>query len=131
MTIEEIQAALRDLEAALLEKGVITPEVQLHVKSSNSFCIHAGASYGTKPFDGRDYFVEHDETVAGAIQKARDHIASLPSPEEQVTRTYLSKVGDAIDYAREHSIDDEYVTPLRNVTCAMTDNLLTGPEGRS
>jgi hypothetical protein len=54
--------------------------------------------------------------------------AKLPSPEETVTREYLNRVSRAVDYATENSIADEYVTPLRGVTCAMTENLLTQGE---
>ena len=128
MTIEEIQTKLRALEAMMLGKGVVTPSAQLHVVSSGRHAFHASGDYGTSPFEGRNYFVEHDETVAGVLTKARDFIAAMPSPEEAVTREYLTKVSAAIDYATEHSIDDDYVAPLRGVTCAMTDNLLTAED---
>ena len=126
MTIEEIQSELRALEEMMLEKGVVTPRAQVHIVSSGHHAFHANGKYGTSPFEGRNFLVEHDETVAGVLAKARDYIASLPSPEEAITREYLTKVSAAIDYATEHSIDDDYVSPLRGVTCAMTDNLLTG-----
>lgn len=125
-TIHEIQTALCDLEAEMVEKGVLTPSARVHVTSSGRFCFYADADapYGTRPFEGRSYFVKYGGTVVDIIQKARDYIATMPSPEEVVTREYLSKVSTAIDYAHEHSIEDKYVTPLRNVTCAMTENLL-------
>jgi hypothetical protein len=125
MTIEEIQTALAELVAAMVEKRVLTPRAQIHIPDSGKFAIHCDCSYAYKPFDGKNYFVEHGDTVAECIDKAGDYIAALPSPEEAVTREYLSRVASAIDYARENSIADEYVQPLRGVTCAMTDNLLT------
>lgn len=60
-----------------------------------------------------------------AMESIFNVIAAMPSPEEAVTRTYLTKVAAAVDYATEHSIADEYVQPLRGVSCAMTSNLLT------
>lgn len=125
MNIEEIQTALNELVAAMTEKSVITPRAQIHIPDSGNFAIHCDCSYEQKPFDGRGYFVEHSDTVAGCIDKARAYIAAMPSPEEAVTREYLNRVASAIDYAHENSIADEYVQPLRGVTCAMTDNLLT------
>lgn len=125
MTIEEIQTALAELVAAMVEKRVITPRAIMHVPNSGRFAIHCDCTYTQKPFDGQNYFVEHGDTIAECIDKARAYIAALPSPEEAVTREYLTRVASAIDYATENSIADEYVTPLRGVTCAMTDNLLT------
>jgi hypothetical protein len=125
MTIEEIQSALAELVAAMVEKRVITPRAQMHIPDSGRFAIHCCCSYAHKPFNLKNYFVEHGDTIAECIDKARAYIAALPSPEEAVTREYLSRVASAIDYARENSIADEYVQPLRGVTCAMTDNLLT------
>lgn len=125
MTIEEIQTALAELVAAMVEKRVLTPRAQIHIPDSGRFAIHCDCSYAHKSFDGGNYFVEHGDTIAECIDKACAYIDALPSPEEAVTREYLNRVASAIDYARENSIADEYVQPLRGVTCAMTDNLLT------
>jgi len=130
MTIEEIQTELRALEAMMLEKGVVTPTAEFTIRVPDRYFAHLRADYDTRPFDG-DYFqVIYGDTPAEALIEARDYIASLPSLEEAVTREYLTKVSAAIDYATEHSIDDDYVAPLRGVTCAMTDNLLTA-EGKT
>lgn len=125
MTIEEIQTALAELVAAMVEKRVLTPRAQIHIPDSGRFAIHCDCNYDQKPFNFRNYFVEHGDTIAECIDKARAYIAALPDPEEAVARGYIVKVADAIDYATKHSIADEYVQPLRGATCAMTDNLLT------
>lgn len=129
MTIEEIQTALAELVAAMTEKRVMMPRAIMQVPDSGRFAIHCDCKYAQKPFGGRNYIVQTDETPAKAIDKARAYIAALPSPEEAVTREYLTRVASAIDYATENSIADEYVTPLRGVTCAMTENLLTKESG--
>lgn len=125
MTIEEIQTALAELVAAMVEKGVITPHAKVLLPDSGRIAIHCDCNYEHKLFNGNNYFVEHGDTVAECIDKARARIADLPSSEEAVTREYLSRVASAIDYARDNSIADEYVQPLRGVACAMTENLLT------
>jgi hypothetical protein len=127
MTIEEIQTALAELVAAMVEKNVSQPNAHLTIKEQGErHLIYLTSAYRSSTF-GKDKYdkICHGTTIAGAFEQARKDIAALPSPEEVVTREYLGKVGDAIDYATKHSIDDEYVTPLRGVTCAMTSNLLT------
>lgn len=130
MTIEEIQEEMRALVAMMIENGVVTPTAEFSIAGLGKFRTHLRAAYDTKPFDGEYFKVVYGDTPAEVLTKARDYIAAMPTPEEAVTREYLTKVSAAIDYAHEHSIDDEYVAPLRGVTCAMTDNLLTS-EGKS
>jgi hypothetical protein len=124
MKITELQAEMAELEAAMSDKGIVTPEATASVKTSG-FNVHMRGAYDTTPFNGNDYKVVFDASLADCIAKAFGYIAALPSPEDQVTREYLSRIAKAVDYATEHSLPDEYVTPLRNVSCAMTDNLLT------
>ena len=124
MNITELQAEMAELEAAMSEKGIATPEATVSIKSDR-FTIHMRGAYETTPFNGKDYKIIFGASLADCIAEAFAYIAALPSPEEAVTREYLSRIAKAVDYATEHSLPDEYVTPLRNVSCAMTDNLLT------
>ena len=125
MKIEEIQTALGELVAAMVEKGAIRPSAEFKIKSGANFYVHLWCAPETRQFDGDDAKFCRADTVSECIDNARAYIAALPSPEEAVTREYLTRVASAIDYATENSIADEYVTPLRTVTCAMTENLLT------
>ena len=130
MTIEEIQTALAELVAAMVEKGIPTPLADLTIKPDGErHYVFLGGAIGWRGFDGSGSTVlSHGNTVEEAFCKARNAIAALPSLEEAVTREYLSRVASAIDYAHDNSIADEYVQPLRGVTCAMTENLLTKGE---
>lgn len=125
MKIEEIQTALGELVAAMVEKGVIRPNAEFKIKIGANFYVCLWCAHETRQFDGEYLKAFSVGTPAEGIDKARAYIAALPSPEEAVTREYLTRVASAIDYATENSIADEYVTPLRGVTCAMTENLLT------
>lgn len=129
MTIEEIQAELAKLVAGMTDKGVVLPSAMATINDAGDFSIYASCKYDHKTFDGEYYKFFHREPAAAAFASAREYIASLPSPEEATTRGYLARVASAIDYATENSIADEYVTPLRGVTCAMTENLLTDESG--
>ena len=124
MNITELRAEMAALEAEMSEKAILIPRAQITV-GTEGFSIHIDAKYDTFPFDGERYHIIFSETASDCIAEARAYIAALPSPEDQVTREYLSRIAKAVDYATEHSLPDEYVTPLRNVSCAMTDNLLT------
>jgi len=124
MNITELQAEMAGLEASMSNQGIVTPEAIASVKTSGCN-VHMSNNYANKPFDGKDYKVIFGENLDECIANARAYIAALPSPEEAVTREYLTRVASAVDYATVHSIPEEYVTPLRNVSCAMTDNLLT------
>ncbi|MDD9726105.1 hypothetical protein PVV74_11620 [Roseovarius sp. SK2] len=123
-TITEIQDALADLVKAMSDKGVVAPKADLKVTTGRFVaCIESDIKARSLSGDWLKSF--YCDAPEEGLSKARDFIASLPSPEEAVTNEYLKRVASAVDYATENSIDDEYVAPLRGVTCAMTDNLLT------
>jgi len=124
-TFKEGQAALAELEAQMLDKGIVTPRAQMHVRSYEFFMVHIRGEYGAKSFGGQNYHVECADTLAEAIDKARAYIAALPSPEEAHLQDHLRMVADVIDHGHKHSLPDEYVAPLRAVKAAMTENLLT------
>lgn len=125
MTIEEIQTALGELVAAMVEKGVPLPKADFTIKPDEMRIYLKTYEDGFRPFSGKDFAFCDGDTPADCFDLAWNVVLALPSPEEAVNREYLGKVAAAIDYATEHSIADEYVTPLRGVTCAMTENLLT------
>ena len=118
LTIKEIRAEIDALVALMSDKGVLAPRAEVEISQDRNV-IWLKGDYVQKPFDGEAYKVFYE------FEDARKYIAKLPSPEDMVTREYLTRVASAVDYATENAIADEYVTPLRNVTCAMTENLLT------
>jgi hypothetical protein len=126
MNITEIQTELAALVVQMTEKGVVTPSAELGIIDSGLFFVYITSKYGSGSFgkDGNSKSLRGD-TAPKALENAREYIAALPTPEEAQTREYLKRVASAIDYAAKSGIADEYVTPLRGVTCAMTENLLT------
>ena len=124
-TIQEIQTALDALVVDMTLKGVPVPKATVRIKSDARPSLRIESTIGDKLYDGRYYKYFLGDNLAKCFADAAAYIATLPSPEEKVARTYLRKVADAVDYATENSIADEYVLPLRGVSCAMTSNLLT------
>lgn len=125
-TVTEIEKALDALVAKMTEKGVPLPDASVTIKAQGGEpYVYLSSQYRSNTFGKDCTEICRGTTVAGAFKQAHKVIDALPSPEEAVTREYLTRVASAVDYATEHSIDDEYVAPLRSVTCAMADNLLT------
>ena len=124
MTNDEMKAALDRANAALVDWIGKQPYMRLDLALFDTGVWEVGSAYFES--DMRNRFAgERRDTPEEAFASVFKAIAALPSPEEAVTREYLGKVAAAVDFATENSIADEYVTPLRGVTCAMTDNLLT------
>ena len=124
MTNEEMKAALDRANVALVDRIGKQPYVPLALYLHGSGKWTVGGAYLDQGMRSR-FDSANSETPEEAFASVFAKIAALPSPEEAVTREYLTRVASAIDYATENSIADEYVTPLRTVTCAMTENLLT------
>jgi len=121
MNITEIQTELNKLVVLMTEKGLVSPDADLSVPANRKSYLYL--TNVNRVFEGSNSLFIRG-TIEEMLEKALEVINNLPSPEEAVTREYLSKVAAAVDYATENSIADEYVNPLRGVSCAMTDNLL-------
>ena len=124
MTNEEMKAALDRANAALVERIGKQPYMRLDLTLFDAGLWEVGSAYFESSMRNR-FAGERRDTPEKAFASVFKAIAALPCPDEAVTREYLTRVASAIDYATENSIADEYVTPLRGVTCAMTENLLT------
>lgn len=128
MTIEEIQAALDKLTAAMLEKGITTPSADLTLKA------HGGKPYVSLfcsslecEFDGKWMKSCPGETVDESLSAASAYIAARPTPETAAMHKYMRKLGEAVDFGVANGIAAEYVDPVRITQKAMTDNLLAAP----
>lgn len=124
-TIKEVHEACNMLANLMVEKGVKSPSASITFKSGDQGHIHIRADYRTKPFSGKDYCLFTDGSFGDQIKAATAYINALMSPEDAVSNEYLRRVSNAIDYATENAIDEKMVSPLREVSKAMTENLLT------
>ena len=121
-TIEEVQDAMDALVVAMGDKGVVRPRAEFEVRGAVGPALNLwGADYS---LDGDNLKIFSHDTPDGLLTQAQEFIASLPDAAEAVQAEYLRRVGHAVDYATENALAEEYVAPLRGVTCAMTDNLL-------
>ena len=120
-TVKDLNDAINTMAEMMLEKGIVGPNPKFELDQGGAdIWLHASSTIGRK-----DCHVFSGATFDDVYYQATDFIASLPSAEEKATHDYLAKIASAVDFAKDNGIDEAYVKPLRDVSCAMTENLLT------
>ena len=122
MTIEEIQAELNKMPAALSAAGWVQPEAQLMINANSRMTAHLRSWKDTATY----HFAKGD-TPAECIAKAWAFIRALPDPEQAILTTYSRKLADAIDYGHENNVPAKLVDPVRRAQKAVSDALLPAP----
>jgi len=123
MTIEEIQAELNKMPAALSAAGWVSTDAQFTI------IANVGMQVYLKSWDlnsDRYHFAKGD-TPAECIAKAWAFIKALPDPEQAILTTYSRKLADAIDYGHENNVPAKLVDPVRRAQKAVSDALLPAP----
>ena len=120
MTIEEIQAELNKMSAALSDAGWVKPNAQLVIPANGQIHAYLDGS-------GGNYTFQRGDTPAECIAKAWAYIKKLPNPEQAVLTTYSRKLADAIDYGHENNVPAKLVDPVRRAQKAVSDALLPAP----
>jgi len=123
MNIEEIQAALDEIAAAMVEKGFIQPVGRYWMESGvGGQCICGWRK------DENSFYQDALQIFQGepsdSIVAAREWVAAQPTIENRAMKTYLGKLADAVDFGAANNIAAEYVDPVRITQKAMSDNLL-------
>ena len=124
MKNQETKAELDRANCALVDRIGKQPYIDLSLELHSSGKWECGSAYldsGMKNRFGGDRCDTPEQAFASVFAK----IEALPSPEDAVKHEYLTRVASAIDYATENALPEEYVAPLRGVSTAMTENLLT------
>ena len=120
MTIEEIQAELNKMSAALSDAGWVMPNAQLVIPANGQIRVYLDGS-------GGNYTFQRGDTPAECIAKAWAYIKTLPDPEQAILTTYSRKLADAIDYGHENNVPAKLVDPVRRAQKAVSDALLPAP----
>lgn len=122
MTIEEIQAELNKMPAALSAAGWERPEAQLMINANSRMTAHLRSWRDTAT-----YHFAYGDTPAECIAKAWAYIKELPDPEQAILTTYSRKLADAIDYGHENNVPAKMVDPVRRAQKAVSAALLPAP----
>ncbi len=123
MTIEEIQAELNKMPAALSAAGWVSADAQFTIAAN------AGMQIYLKDWKSHsdNYYFARGETPAECIASAWAFIKKLPDPERVILNTYSRKLADAIDYGHENNLPAKLVDPVRRAQKAVSDALLPAP----
>lgn len=120
-SLAELDVALFSIEGKMSDKGISNPSPQINYHAGGRCTLWLHFDGTVKDQRCHSFY----GTVDKCLKAASNFIADLPSAEDAATHEYMAKIARAVDFAKDNGIDDEYVAPLRGVTCAMTENLLT------
>lgn len=120
MNIEEIQAELDKMPAALSAAGWVRPDVHITIRGNARPYVYLTGSNATSKIFSAD-------TNAEAIAAAWEYIRALPDPQTAILNTYSKKLADAIDYGYENNVPDRLVDPVRRAQKATSDMMLPAP----
>jgi hypothetical protein len=118
------QKRVNDLAAAMVAKGMVSPEAQLMLKSNAEPCVFMewkdkSTTYGTA------YECARAETVAEAFDAATAFVAAHPTAEQARLNEFLRSLGKVIDIGREYGIEADYLNPLVASMKKLSENIIT------
>jgi hypothetical protein len=120
MTIEEIQAELDKMPAALSAAGWVCPKAHIWVRANELPTAYISADMQRSQFFTKDTFAE-------CIAAAWEFIRALPDPQAAILATYSRKLADAIDYGHENNVPAKLVDPVRRAQKATSAMMLPAP----
>jgi hypothetical protein len=128
MTYDEIKAAMDDLVAEMLAKGVKSPSADFTIKPASPDNIVLWCDTAARQFDGEYLLFIYGESPADIITNARAYIAALPDPATEGERRFTRALADAVDIATEYALPDAVVAPVRAAIAEVNALLLAAPK---
>ena len=126
MTFAQAAVIADELAAAMVEKGLKTPDVWLHVQSGSGHMVWLSWATSTSNYKDKTKICS-SKTIDEAISGARAWIASQPNPVELANRNLLNSMSDALEAGRLDGASAEYLTAIRAPVDVMRSNLLAAP----
>ena len=124
MTIEEIQAELNKMPAALSAAGWVRVDAAMRLQANASPYVILAERYDPAGYKSH---IAHGDKYADCIAAAWEYIHALPDPQVTILSTYSRKLADAIDYGHENNVPAKLVDPVRRAQKAVSDALLPAP----
>ena len=120
-TIEDINAGLDGIAAAMTDKGIERPQPDIKFNQGGSMVgyLHANSPIGGKSCVS---FYGHSATIV--LSMMLDHVVALKSKEEEAVMAWQKDVAKVIDDGHDLNLPDNVMAPLRASSQAMTENLL-------
>jgi hypothetical protein len=120
-TIEDINAALDGIAAAMTDKGIVNPRPEIEFKQGGRITgwLHASSLMGGEHcvrFNGSD--------ATSVLEDMLAHVVTLKSAEDEAVKAWQKDVAKVIDDGHDLNLPDNVMAPLRASSQAMTENLL-------
>ena len=124
MNTDQIEARLKALNAALIEKGFIAPNCEFSVYSGEPFTTWVRANVPSETKLGSLLEAAHGDTPVASLDGADLLVAELKSVHDHKKDAAVKQLGRAVDALRDAGIDAEFVNPLADQLKAISQNLL-------
>tara|TARA_R110000764_G_C11029370_1_gene385317 strand:+ start:26913 stop:27302 length:390 start_codon:yes stop_codon:yes gene_type:complete len=121
VTINHLNAALRQIAEAMSAKGIIEPSPEIDFKQSRvTGWLHAAGKIGGR--NCVDFYGDDASKVAATMLA---YVEALKSVEEEKVLAWQRSLGALIDDGASLDLPDEVMAGLRTSSKAMTENLIT------
>lgn len=127
MKNSEMKAELDRANGLLVEKLGKQPYLRLSLELHDSGKWSCGGAYVDSNMRER-ISGKFSDTPEGAFKAIFQLIDKIPDPETKAKQAWQGKLGKVIDEGHALNLPDEVMSPLRQGSQAMTENLLAAPE---
>lgn len=119
MYSEEIKIQLEALTKVALEKGLGSPNIQLHIKANAEY--YGLFTYYDPDFTPRSVY---GMSASEVMRLLWDKMNEIPSKVERERNNYLKKIAEAVEYGKSVGIDDDLVNPLIEQMKRLSANII-------
>lgn len=117
-----IKTELEALEALLISKGCICPDINLNISSNVQYRGHVG--YNPDENTPQIYKYFYDDNFKPVLSAMRKFIYDIKSLEERRTEEYLKKLGATVEYGKKIGLDDNFINPLELQMKKLSGNII-------
>ena len=128
MNITDIQKRLDAMVKAMDDAGLRLPEAYCQIDSGSGPRVILNFGKSPKSIyadDGK--YMDRTKPFAEQLDEADAWIAALPDPSAAGKREYLGALSDALEIGRKHALEDELLTPVKDVMQTVSKGLLAAP----
>ena len=118
------QKRVNDLSAAMVAKGMVAPEAELHLTSNKCPGVYLRWNDKSANYGSASEWLSAD-TITDAFDEAVAFIAARPSPEQARLSEFMRALGKAVDIGKEYGIDADYLNPLVASMKRLSENVIT------
>ena len=127
MNETEIQAAVNDLAARMIAKGMREPDATLNVKANVEPTVWFTWKHGAKSHNGysdNKYHIVRGKNFVETIENARTWISAQPDKAETARRDFASAVADAIEVGKARGMEVDFLNPLLDTMKRLSENII-------